>query len=147
MGNLMYVPMYWVWAILIIIFAVVEGMTFGLISIWFALGAIVALITSFLGVPILIQVIVFISASGIMLVFTKPIAKDFLKIGGEKTNVESLIGASGHVIKEIEEFATGQVKVNGQIWTALEEDSSPIEVNAEVLVVAVEGVKLIVKRK
>ena len=89
---------------------------------------------------------VFLISSALLIYFTKPLAKDFLHIGSEKTNVEAVIGLDGPVIKGIERYATGQVKINGQIWSALSEDGEPIEVGVKVQVVAVEGVKLIVKK-
>ena len=134
-----------IWAFLIVGFAVLEGMTLGLTSIWFAIGSIFALIAAMLKLPFLAQLIVFMASSIVMLIYTKPIAQKHLKIGATKTNVEELIGLTGFVVKPIEEHAPGQVKVKGQIWTAISEDGQPIEMDKEVVIVLVEGVKLIVK--
>ncbi len=134
-----------IWAFLIVGFAVLEGMTLGLTSIWFAIGSIFALIAAMLKLPFLAQVIVFMASSIVMLIYTKPIAQKHLKIGATKTNVEELIGMTGFVVKPIEEHAPGQVKVKGQIWTAISEDGQAMEIDREVVVVLVEGVKLIVK--
>jgi len=134
-----------IWAFLIVGFAVLEGMTLGLTSIWFAIGSIFALIAAMLKLPFLAQVIVFMASSIVMLIYTKPIAQKHLKIGATKTNVEELIGMTGFVVKPIEEHAPGQVKVKGQIWTAISEDGQAMEIDREVVIVLVEGVKLIVK--
>ncbi len=134
-----------IWALLIVGFAVVEGMTLGLTSIWFAIGSIFALIASMIKLPFLAQVIVFLASSIVMLIYTKPIAQKQLKVGATKTNVEELIGLKGFVVKKIEEHAPGQVKVKGQIWTAISEDGSEMDLDREVTIVLVEGVKLIVK--
>lgn len=134
-----------IWALLIVGFAVVEGMTLGLTSIWFAIGSIFALIAAMLKLPFLAQIIVFLASSIVMLIYTKPIAEKQLKVGATKTNVEELIGLTGFVVKKIEEHAPGQVKVKGQIWTAISENGSEMELDQEVTVVLVEGVKLIVK--
>lgn len=135
-----------IWAVLVVVFAIIEGVTLGLTSIWFAAGALVALLVSLVNLPIYVQVLVFALVSIIMLVYTRPIAQRKLKVGSEKTNVDSMIGESGVVIKSIEEFHTGQVKVKGQIWTAISEGGQFIEEGEEVYVVLVEGVKLIVKK-
>jgi membrane protein implicated in regulation of membrane protease activity len=82
----------------------------------------------------------------LLIYYTKPIAKNYLRIGSEKTNVEAVVGMVGPVTKRIEQYATGQVKINGQIWSALSENGEPIEVGIKVKVVAVEGVKLIVQK-
>lgn len=134
-----------IWAALIVGFAIFEGMTLGLTSIWFAIGSIFALIAAMLKLPFIVQVVVFLASSIIMLIYTKPIVQKQLKVGATKTNVEELIGMKAFVVKRIEEHQPGQVKVKGQIWTAISEDGHEIEVNEEVVVVLVEGVKLIVK--
>lgn len=135
-------PMFWV--ILLVIFSVVEAVTLGLTSLWFAMAAAVALVAAMLGAPFFLQVILFVVFSVIFLVVTKPLAKNFLKIGGEKTNVDSLIGEKAIVIGKIEEFSMGQVKIKGQIWSALSETGEPILINEQVVVKSIEGVKLIV---
>lgn len=136
-------PMFWI--ILLVIFSVVEAITLGLTSLWFAMAAAVAMVAAMLGAPFYLQVIVFVIFSILFLVVTKPLAKNFLKIGGEKTNVESLIGERGLVIGKIEEFSMGQVKIKGQIWSALSENGEPILLNEQVVVKSIEGVKLIVE--
>ncbi len=134
------------WTILAIVFTIAEGMTMGLTTIWFAFGALAALIAAALKLNIVIQVIVFLLVSVLTLVYTRPIATKVLKIGSTKTNVSSLIGEKGVVTKAIEAFNTGQVKVKGQVWTAKGETlETAIAVGEEIVVTHIEGVKLIVK--
>ena len=136
-----------IWIIAAVVFSILEAITLGLTSLWFALAAIVALIAALLGAPFFVQVILFGVASVLFLIVTKPLAKDLLKIGGERTNIDALIGERGIVTSEILPFSMGQVKVKGQIWSALTEDGEPLGVNETVFVQSIEGVKLIVKRE
>ncbi len=137
-------PMFWV--VMIIIFSIVEGMTLGLTSIWFACASVVALLLSLIHVHIVIQGVVFLILSLVFVVYTRPIAKKYLKIGNVKTNVDALIGKRGVIVKEIGSYNTGQVKVQGQIWTAKSPDFENLKCGDEVEVDGVEGVKLIVKK-
>jgi len=134
-----------IWTVLIIVFAVAEAFTLGLTSIWFAAGAVVALLISFLKFPIYLQITVFLVATLVMLIYTRPVAQKYLRIGASKTNVTALLGESGIVLKRIDTYNLGQVKVKGQIWTAKAEHGQDIARGDEVEIVAIEGVKLIVK--
>jgi membrane protein implicated in regulation of membrane protease activity len=135
-----------IWIILIIVFSVVELMTLGLTTIWFAGAALLALLAALAGLSVPFQIVIFLISAVLLIYYTKPIAKNYLRIGSEKTNVEAVVGMVGPVTKRIEQYATGQVKINGQIWSALSENGEPIEVGIKVKVVAVEGVKLIVQK-
>ena len=142
-----YISIRWIWVILVIVFAVIEGFTFGLTTIWFALSALILVFLSFLPIPVLYQVLIFLSISAILLFFTRPIAIKKLKIGKVKTNVDSLIGKNALVIKQISEFDRGEIKVNGQIWSARLEEG-PVFTIAEGTrceVVRIEGVQAIVR--
>lgn len=135
------------WTILAIVFVVAEGLTMGLTTIWFAFGAIAAIIVASLKLNLAVQIVVFIGVSVITLVYTRPIAVRVLKIGATKTNAASLVGKKGIVKKEILPYATGQVKVNGQIWTAKSTDEEvEIQIGEEVMVENIVGVKLMVKK-
>ena len=133
------------WMAIAIIFAVAEGFTLGLTFIWFSGGALLAMIVSFLGFGLWVQVIAFLIGSSVMLIYTRPMAKKVLKIGATKTNVDSLIGKEGIVLKELQQFTLGHVRVKGQIWSAKPEDEESIPEGVKVEVVRIEGVKLIVK--
>lgn len=129
------------------VFAVIEAVTFGLATIWFAVGAVAAIAASAIGLNFYMQTAVFFVVSIVLLYFTRPIAKEYLKIGAQKTNVSEIIGQKGIVKKRILPHETGQVKIKGQIWTAVSEDGKEIEEKSEVFVTGVEGVKAIVKLK
>lgn len=135
------------WAVLIVVFTLIEAASLGLTSIWFAVGALAALITSAMGFNIVIQIVVFVIVAVVLLIYTRPIAKKVLKIGNNKTNIDAIIGQTGYVTKAIKMKETGLVKVNGQIWTAKCPEHEEIDMDEEVEVLAVEGVKLIVKKK
>lgn len=135
-----------VWILIAVVFAIVEAFTLGLTTIWFTVGGVAACIVSLLGGPILLQVIVFLAVSIILLYFTRPLAEKKLKVGHEKNVLESLIGQTGIVTSEIKPFYTGQVKIKGQIWTAIANDGeATLEKGLEVKIIKIEGVKLIVK--
>lgn len=134
-----------VWAILGVMLLIIESMTVSLTSIWFAIGAFSAMVLAILNLPFWAQIISFLVFSIVMAIFTRPFFVKYLKIGTTKTNVDSLIGKEAIVTQVIEPFKTGQVKLNGQIWTALSENHEPIEVAQRVEVLRIEGVKLIVK--
>jgi len=99
------------------------------------------------GLGFYLQTAVFFIVSIVLLYFTRPIAKEYLKIGAQKTNVSEIIGKEGIVKKKIFQYETGQVKIKGQIWTAVSEDGNEIDENSEVVIVRVEGVKAIVRPK
>ncbi len=134
------------WAVLIVVFTIIEALTLGLTSIWFAVGSLAALITASLGFGLPVQIIVFVIVAVILLVYTRPIAKKVLKVGHNKTNIDALIGQYGYVVKSIESKSVGQVKLGGQIWTAKGPGQETFEVDEKVEVLAIEGVKLIVRK-
>lgn len=138
------------WLILFIVLLVVEIITLGLSTIWFAGGALVAFILAMLGVPVLIQGAAFCVVSLILLFGTRPWAvRYFNNQKKEKTNVDSLIGRTAVVTSEICNLESrGEVFVNGLTWTARStEEAVVIAEDAHVIVKAVEGVKLIVEEK
>lgn len=133
------------WLILAIVCLAIEANTVSLTTIWFAAGALLAMISSLIGIPLKAQIIIFLVASIILLTFTRKLFVDKLKTGKKKTNVDALIGEIGIVIEEIAPFQPGQVKVNGQMWKAVTgDDTTTISQQQRVKIVAIEGVKLIV---
>ena len=137
-----YLP--WFWLFLVILFTVIEVVTFGLATIWFALGALVMLFLSPLPIPFLWQILLFLIISSVLLIFTRPVAVKKLKVGREKTNTDSLIGEKALVIKDITEFEKGLVKLHGMEWSARSVDGSAIAKNATCRVERIEGVTLVV---
>ncbi len=133
------------WIALLIIFAVAEAVTVQLVSVWFAVGALAGLIANLCGANVTLQIVIFISVSIICFIATRPLVKKFTANRIEKTNADRCIGDTAVVVEEINNVeASGQVKVNGNIWTARSLDNSVIPVNARVTVEKIEGVKLIV---
>ena len=136
------------WLVLAIVFAVVELATVGLVSIWFAAGAFAALLVAVLHGNLILQVIVFLAVSIVLLVSTRSWAKKYLNSKIQKTNVDSVIGEKTRLTERVSNLdQTGKAVVLGQEWTArAAHDNEIIEQGELVEVVAVSGVKLIVKR-
>ena len=136
-----------IWLIIFVSFLVIEAMTAGLTSIWFAGGALAAAVAAYLGGNIFLQLGLFIGISVVLLLFTRPLAIKSMKSHKEETNVNSLIGKSAVVTQGIDNLAqTGQVRINDVEWLArTEEDSVKIPAEKIVKIIKVEGVKLIVK--
>ena len=137
-----------VWIAILIVMVIIEIITLGLTTIWFAGGALVAFIAGLLGADIPLQVTLFVVVSLVLLAGTRPFAVKFLNKNRTRTNSESLIGATGIVLADIDNLhATGQVQVNGLEWTARSADDTRIGKGKEVLIQEISGVKLIVKEK
>lgn len=137
-----------IWVLIAVIFAVIEGFTMGLTTIWFTVGGVGACIIALLGGPIPLQVAVFLIVSIIMLYFTRPLAEKRLKIGHEKNSIDQMIGKTCIVTEKIVPYSTGQVNLNGMVWTAVSRNQEEVlEKGDLVRIKAIEGVKLIVERK
>ena len=136
------------WLIIVIVMAVIEIITLGLTTIWFAGGALVAFIASLLGADLAVQIILFIVVSVALMALTRPLAVNYLKRDRGKTNAESLIGKLGVVKEKVDNLnAQGIVSVEGQEWTARAIDDEMIPLYAVVEVVEIRGVKLMVREK
>lgn len=138
------------WLILIVVLVIIEIATLGLTTIWFVVGALAAFILSMLGITPVVQWIVFCGISLILLFATRPWAlRYFNSQQKEKTNVDSLIGKTAVVTADICNLeGRGEVFVGGLTWTARTgDDSQSIAKDTHVEIVAVEGVKLIVKKE
>ena len=137
-----------IWLAVLIIMLVVEIITLGLTTIWFAGGALVAFFAYLLGAGIPLQAALFVVVSLALLIGTRPFAVKYLKVGRYRTNVESLLGAEAIVLEDIDNLkARGRVQVNGQDWTARSLNDAPIAKGTEVRVEKISGVKLIVTEK
>ncbi|MCL2481200.1 MAG: NfeD family protein [Spirochaetaceae bacterium] len=137
--------LFYVWLFFIIIFIVIELVTFNLTTLWFAFGSFISMICAYLKFSIIVQIIVFLSVSIVLAILAKPIAVKYLKVGKHKTNIDSLIGETGVVIKTIKDISPGHVKVKGQDWSADSASGETIEVGEKVEIMEIKGVKLIVK--
>lgn len=135
------------WLVLLIGAIIVEAVTLGLTSIWFAGGALVAVLAAVLNASVAVQVILFFVVSLLLLFFTRPIAVKYFNKDRVKTNVESLVGRKAIVTGEIDNLkASGQVTLGAQEWSARSLDPEQgIALGTVVEVVAIDGVKLIVK--
>ena len=135
------------WLVVVILSIAVEAITLGLTSIWFAGGALVALAAAAFRLPIALQVVLFFAVSVILLYFTRPIAVKYFNKDRIKTNAESLVGRQAIVISEIDNLqGIGQVTVGGQEWSARSvEDNVKLPVGTVVDIMAINGVKLMVK--
>ena len=135
-----------VWLLVAVIFGVVEAATVQLMSIWFALGAVAAMVSALLGASVWVQFGVFLAVSILVLAFTRPLVKKVLKVGRVHTNADSLVGRIAAVTVEISgPGEVGRVLVDGQDWAAVSEEGIPIAPGERVLVKGIEGVKLVVE--
>jgi len=135
------------WLGLLIVFLVIEAITLGLTTIWFAGGALVCFLTALFHAPVPVQIALFFVVSLILLFFTRPVAVRFMNQKTERTNVDSLLGEKALVTETIENLkGTGRVKVRGVDWTArTQQDGKVIAADTVVTVRKVQGVKLIVE--
>ena len=137
-----------IWIALIIIFAVVEIITVGLTSIWFAGGAVVALLVDAAGLGPVWQFAAFVIVSVILLVFTRPWALKYMKPRLVKTNYEAAVDKNVCLTEAVDNIkGTGTAVLNGQEWTARSADDTVIPAGSLVVVDAVSGVKLLVHKK
>ena len=136
-----------VWLIAMIVLLVVEGLVPGLISIWFALGALAALVSALLHAPLWLQIVWFLAVSIIALALTRPLAKKYINARTQPTNADMMIGKECVVRESIDNvLGTGAVSVDGKVWTArTESDEVRLQEGSRAVVVRIEGVKLIVK--
>lgn len=137
--------LYWLFAAAA--FLVLEMLTMGLTTVWFAGGALVAALAAVIGMPLAVQIGAFIVVSVVLLILTRPLAQKYLNNRTVKTNVDSLIGEICIVTQTIDNLkAEGQVMIKGQVWTArsISDDVKP-EKDTRVRVNRISGVKLIVE--
>jgi len=134
------------WLIALVVFLIIEIITLGLTTIWFASGALIGFITAWLGMPLGIQLAVFFVVSFVLLIFTRPVVQKRLNSSRIKTNVNSMIGKEGKVVKDIDNFnETGQIIVDGMEWMARSADESEkIAAGQKVVIQEIRGVKAIV---
>ncbi len=135
-----------VWFIAFSALLIVELLTMGLTTIWFAGGALVAALIAALDGPLWLQLVAFLAVSVVLLYFTRPIAMKYFNKTRTRTNVEGMIGKQAVVMSEIDNVqGTGRVLVNNMEWSARSANGTVINPGCIVSVKAVEGVKLIVE--
>lgn len=136
-----------VWVSLVVAFAVLEGLTVGLISLWFSIGSLAGLIAAALGASVVTQVIVFAIVSGVCIFLVRPVTRKYLVKKTEKTNADRIIDEEAVVTQPISNLnGTGQVRVKSEYWTARSNDGEEFSEDARVRVLRIEGVKAIVTR-
>lgn len=138
-----------IWFVILILLTVIEIFTLGLTTIWFAGGALTAIIVAAAGGPVWLQVLIAGIVSAVLLFFTRPIAVKYFNRDRERTNAESLVGRQAIVLSEINNLqGTGQVTVNGMEWMARSiADGRTIGPGEVVVVRGINGVKLLVERE
>ena len=138
----------WVfWLIAAGVFFIIEMATIGFLVFWLGIGALLAMVTSFITDSILIQALVFIITSTLLLIFTRPLVDKFIKVPKEvKTDAYWIIAKKGIVISKINNIeGTGQIKIDGDVWSAKSATDEDIPENTEVEIVEIDGVKAVVK--
>ena len=136
-----------IWLALFVVLIVFEAVTTGLFTIWFAGGALIALLVSLFLDMWVVQMVVFLIVSFLLLYFMRPVAMRKFNAKRLKTNVEDIAGREAKVTELIDNLnASGTAILNGLEWSARSvEDSVTIPVGERVLVMEVRGVKLIVE--
>ncbi|HCT16951.1 MAG TPA: NfeD family protein [Ruminococcaceae bacterium] len=139
--------MLWIWIGLIVIFVIVEAATVQLVTVWFAVGGIAGLIAYAFGLEIWMQILIFAVVSAVALAVTRPFVKRFTKGRKQPTNADRYIGQEATVTEPISnELSKGAVRIGGLEWTARTVDNSEADKGERVIVEAIEGAKLLVKR-
>jgi membrane protein implicated in regulation of membrane protease activity len=135
-----------IWTIIIVISIIVEALTINLVSIWFAFGALIALICDQMSVPTHIQIILFTVISVIIIAITRPIAKKYLKGRITKTNLDRAIGKHCLVTETITPDKKGEAKVMGNLWLATSLDNEVIQAGEYGEVVSIEGAHVVLRK-
>lgn len=133
------------WLVAMVIFGVLEAVTVGLTSIWFALGALGALAAAAASAPVIVQIVVFLGVSFLTLLLVRPLAQHYVNDRRVATNADRVIGREAVVTEDIDNIqGRGRVSISGADWTARAEDDQPIPAGSTVRVLRIEGVKVIV---
>lgn len=138
-----------VWLVILVVLVIIELLTMGLTTIWFAGGALAAAFASLFHAPFSVQIILFLMISAVLLFFTRPLAVKYFNKDRIRTNAESLVGRQAIVISEIDNLqGIGQVNVGGMEWSArTKEDGVKLPVGTVTTVLAINGVKLVVEER
>ena len=138
--------MWYVWLILAGIFVIAEIATVGFLIFWLSLGSLCAMVTSFFTDNLIIQTAVFVVTSALFILCTRPLAKKLEKTDNNlTTNAFSIIGKKAIVVKEINPtLGVGQIKVDGQVWSAKSNGKAVISEGTEVSILSIDGVKAVV---
>ena len=133
-----------IWSVIFVGTLIVEFLTADIDTIWFCLSSLVCTVIAAFKVHYLIQLGVFIVLSIILMLLTRPLTKRMMEREIVKTNSDKLIGSIGVIYSEINENEIGEVKIDGQIWRAINRDGLSFDVNEKVIIEGISGNKLIV---
>lgn len=140
--------MVFVWLVIAVVLGIFEAATVALVSIWFAVGAVAAMVPAYFNAPFWVQILVFILVSALCFVFTRPFFKKIIRVNKQPTNVDRLVGQEGVATDDIENIeCRGKVFISGLTWSARSETGELIPQGAVVTVKKIEGATLVVKRK
>ncbi|MCH5262910.1 MAG: NfeD family protein [Lachnospiraceae bacterium] len=137
------------WLVVLVVLVIIELLTMGLTTVWFAGGALIATFAALFNAPFALQVILFLLVSALLLFFTRPLAVKYFNKDRVRTNAESLVGRQAIVISEIDNLqGIGQVNVGGVEWSARTRmDGVKLPVGTVATVLAINGVKLVVEER
>ena len=139
-------PMALFWLVALIMLAAAEAATVGLVCIWFAGGALVALIAAGVGAPLWVQITLFLIVSAVLIALLRPMVRKIILPKKTATNADRHLGKTALVTEEINNLhETGAVKLDGVIWTARAKDDQAIPVGTIIRVLDIQGVKVVVE--
>lgn len=131
-----------IWLVLMLVFIIVEANTITLISIWFAVGALGAIVAALLGAQLWLQLVVFFGVAGVLLACLRPLVRRYVRPKVTATNIDAIVGSTGYVTEPIDNIAAhGQVKLGAMEWTARSTSGETIPEKTLVKVDRIEGVK------
>ena len=134
-----------IWLVLMVVFLIMEAATVQLVSTWFAVGALAAMVVSLLGAEVWLQLVVFFALSIVLLILLFPMARKHLKPKLVATNADALVGRLCIVTEEIGPLEGGRVKLGDVSWSALVETGESIPVGSQVKILRIQGAKVIVE--
>lgn len=133
------------WLVLMVVFLILEAATVTLVSLWFAAGALAAMVAALLGGALWLQVTLFLAVAAVLLTALRPLVRRFLTPKLTATNIDSVIGSTGLVTAPINNVtASGQVKLGAMVWSARSTSGEVIPEGTNVRVDKIEGVKVFV---
>ena len=137
----------WIWVLGVVAFVVLEGVSYQLISVWFAIGAVGGLIAKAAGADFTVQLVIFIAISAVCIICLRPLSRKLINGKETKTNADALIGREVLVTKEINNLrGEGEGRVGGMTWTLRSLGGEVIPEGETVICEKIEGVKLIVRK-
>lgn len=141
MENIMTV----VWLGAAILFAIAEAATMGLVSIWFAAGSLIAMLASIFGAPLGVQILLFLIASAAILYLARKLGTGRFNQQRQRTNADRVVGMEAMVVETVDNaLPSGQIRVDGQIWTARSISGVVIPKDTCVVIKEIAGVKAMV---